>query len=108
MRTALCFSLTLLTTPALAQTADGYVPPGILVIGERGAGVTEQSIATTYLAARPECTKRASEVARLPGEFDWQLREHRDQAYIFCMAEEFAGYGLSVIKDAPSKRSTGA
>jgi hypothetical protein len=84
-----------------------YTPPGIFVTGERSPDVTEKSVTEAFLAAKPLCVAKAAQTARLPNESDWLYRQHQDEAFVFCMAEELAGYGLSVTKDAPRETLQG-
>ncbi len=89
------------------QPSQEYTPPGIFVTGERSPDVTEKSVTGAFLAAKPLCVAKAAGTARLPNESDWLYRQHQDEAFVFCMAEELAGYGLSVTKDAPRETLQG-
>jgi hypothetical protein len=89
------------------QPIPEYTPPGIFVTGERSPDVTEKSVTEAFLAAKPLCVAKAVQTARLPNESDWLYRQHQDEAFVFCMAEELAGYGLFVIKDAPKETLQG-
>lgn len=87
--------------------AQEYTPPRITVVGEARPEVTEQSVTAAFMAAKPKCVAEAAKVARVQPESDWQFRQRQDAAFIFCMTEELAGYGLSVIKDAPTGQPQG-
>ncbi len=92
---------------AIQEPAPKYTPPGIFVTGERSPEVTEKSVTEAFLAAKPLCVTKAAETPRLENESDWLYRQHQDEAFVFCMAEELAGYGLFVTKDAPKETLQG-
>jgi hypothetical protein len=92
---------------AVQQSTQEYTPPAIFVTGEKSPDVTEKSVTGAFLAAKPLCVAKAAGTARLPNESDWLFRQHQDEAFVFCMAEELAGYGLSVSKDAPRETLQG-
>lgn len=99
MRITIVAIALLLAGPAYAEE---FKPPRIVVTGERRPEVTEKSVTEIFLAAKPRCVQRALETARLESESDRQFKLRQDSAFVFCMAEELAGYGLSVTKDTPS------
>lgn len=105
MRTIVTTIALLLAGPAYAEA---FKPPRIVVMGERRPEVTEKSVTEVFLAAKPRCVQAATETARQESESDRQFKQRQDSAFVFCMAEELAGYGLSVTSDTPSDTFQGS
>lgn len=81
--------------------ASEFIPPPIVVIGERSPDVTKASVTQEYLLARPWCTKLGAALTQNEQESDTEYRKRQSALYIFCMAEQFAALGLSVYEDVP-------
>ncbi len=103
MRIAIIAIALLLAGPACAEA---FKPPLIVVKGwpegatsKKGARQMANDI---YRKARPGCLRISVELQRLDGENEEVFFDRQNRTYVFCMVEEFASSGMSVIDYVPT------
>lgn len=92
------FAFLLLATPVSAQE---FKAPRIVITGVRSPRVSEPLIRSKYRALKPACEQRARALAPKDTETPALYTERQVQEFLWCVAEEFAGDGLSVTLDTP-------
>lgn len=98
MRTVL-FAFLLLATPVSAQE---FKAPRIVIMGERTPTVTEPIVRSKYRAIKPACEQQAKSLVLAEAETANTYQKRQIQAFVWCVAQEFAGDGLFVALDAPT------
>ena len=92
MRTVL-FAFLLLATPVSAQE---FKAPRIEIRGQRTPTITEPIVRSKYQAIKPVCKQQAKSLMLKGAETLEAYRERQVQEFLWCVAQEFAGDGLSV------------
>ncbi len=99
MRTVL-FAFLLLATPVSAQE---FKAPRIEIRGQWSPTVTEPIVRSKYRAIKPTCEQQAKSLVIKEAETPEAYRERQVQEFLWCVAQEFAGDGLSVrLLDVPT------
>lgn len=90
--------------------AAEFKPPRIVVTGSPANATSMdealQAVIKKYREAGPTCIDAANKLARelpqLQADDPLTFADRQKRTYLFCMTEEFAADGLSVVEDVPT------